>query len=395
MRNKSLVILAAVAVLALLFLSCSNDKLVSSPEEEYLTKAPSPPIDKAEVLIGINSTAAADAIMSAGGEILTRYEHFPVVYAWVPKTSLVLLEKNPGIAYVEPNIEYEHLVQTLDWGVDRIDAEYVADSSSYTGAGIDVAIIDSGGDQDHPDLTWAGGRNFYGYNINAWDDRYGHGTHVAGIISADNNTIGVVGVAPSADVWALRVGNSSLYLNAILSALSWCIDTQSDGDPDNDIKIISMSWGSTSNSTSIASALQTCYNDGMLLVAAAGNTGTQTVLYPAALSYVMAISASTSSDLKASFSSYGSAIELIAPGAYIYSTYRYGGYATMSGTSMACPMVSGTAALAWEANPTYTNAQIRSLLQNTAEDIGLSSYYMGYGLVDAENATLGTTYGDN
>ena len=88
----------------------------------------------------------------------------------------------------------------------------------------------------------------------------------------------------------------------------------------------------------------------------------------------MAISASTSTDAFASFSNYGPEIELIAPGYSILSTYKRGGYATMSGTSMASPMVVGTAALAWQAHPNYTNVQMRALLNGTAEDIGLSAY---------------------
>ncbi len=266
-------------------------------------------------------------------------------------------------------------------------------NSTYTGAGIDVAILDSGGDKDHPDLTWAGGYAFIGKSPDDWDDKDGHGTHCAGIISADNNTIDVVGVAPGADIWALKVGRTDPYLSLIRETADWCIETHYDSDPDNDILIMSMSYGG-GYSAAEDQAMQDCYDEGILLVAAAGNSG-GAVEYPAALSSVMAISASTSSDAFAWYSCYGSQIELIAPGSDIYSTYKAGGYTTLSGTSMSCPMVVGAAALAWEAHSSYSNTQVRNLLKNTAQDIGSSSDRQGSGLVDAEKATLGTTNGDN
>lgn len=386
MKNKLLLVLAGLSILLFALFSCSKDMpTTNEPVDEYAKNQATEP-GHVNVLIGYEGAKATDAITAVEGKVKHEYRNFSIVFASIPEDAISTLASKSGIRYVEKDIVRHYYTQTLDWGVDRIDAEYVHDSSSYTGDGVDVAIIDSGGDQDHPDLTWAGGYNFYGADTTDWDDDDGHGTHCAGIISADDNTIGVEGVAPEADVWALRVGASDPYLSLILEAADWCID--------NDIKVISMSYGG-SYSSAEDDAMEDCYDAGILLVAAAGNSYGDSVGYPAALSTVMAISASNSSDGFAYYSSQGSEVELIAPGSSIYSTYPGGTYTTMSGTSMACPMVAGVAALAWEANSGYTNTQIRSLLQSTAEDIGLSSSQQGYGLVDAENATLGTTYGDD
>ncbi len=393
MRNKLLLLLAGLAVLMMVF-SCSKDMPTDTESNnDYIMKHAVEP-GQVNVLIGIEEKGATSSIAAVNGKVKHQYKHFPIVFASIPQDAVSTLTSKPGIKFVEENMIRRFNVQTLDWGVDRIDAEYVHDNSAYTGDGIDVAIIDSGGDQDHPDLTWAGGYNFYTADTTAWDDASGHGTHCAGIIGADDNAIGVVGVAPEADLWALRVGYSDPYLNYILEAADWCIDTHYDADPYNNIKVISMSYGG-GYSYAEDVAMEDCYDEGILLVAAAGNGYGSAVDYPAALTSVMAISASTSSDDIADYSDYGNEIELIAPGSSIYSTYAGNTYATLSGTSMACPMVAGSAALAWEAHSGYTNVQIRTLLHNTAEDISLPATQQGYGLVDAENATLGTTNGDD
>jgi subtilisin family serine protease len=216
---------------------------------------------------------------------------------------------------------------------------------------------------------------------------------VAGIISADDNSIGVVGVAPNCNIYAVQVGNRRLLVTDIVEGIDWVIATHNDGDPNNDIQVINMSFGG-GQSTSEKIALQAAYDAGILLIAAAGNNG-GAVSHPAAYSFVMAISASTSGDVMAGYSNFGSEIEIIAPGSSIYSTSKGGGYATMSGTSMASPMAVGVAALAWSAHPSYSSSQIRNLLKNSAEDIGLSASRQGSGLADAEKAAMGTTNGNN
>ncbi len=390
--RKAFFLILSSALLLFFAWGCSQNQTPTSNSPEALAKVTDSGFK--DVLIGYSGTLPGNSIKAAGGSIKREYKHFPIVFASLPIGAINGMKNNPNILYVEENLTRTFVAQTLDWGVDRVDADYVAGSSGYDGTGIDVAVLDSGGDMDHPDLTWAGGHSVVNSDPNDWEDKNGHGTHCAGIISADNNTTGVVGVAPNCDIWAVQVSRTSMIsVSDIIAGLDWIVGTHYDADPNNDIRIISMSFGGP-ESDAETTALLAAYNEDILLVAAAGNAS-GAVEYPGAHSFVMAISASTYTDAIASYSNYGPEIELIAPGSSIYSTYKNGKYRTLSGTSMACPMVAGAAALAWSAHPGYTRDQIRDLLHNTAENIGLSAYQQGYGLVDAENATLGTTNGDD
>ena len=213
-----------------------------------------------------------------------------------------------------------------------------------------------------------------------WDDDNGHGTHVAGTIAAVDNTVGVVGVAPQASLLAAKVLNrqGSGYLSDVIAGIDYCVQ--------NGAKVVSMSLGSSSDVQALHNAVDAAYADGVLLVAAAGNDYGGAVSYPAAYDSVVAVSATDSNNNLASFSNVGPEVELAAPGVSILSTYKDGGYATLSGTSMATPHVSGVAALAIQANPLMSNVEVRALLQNTADDLGAvgKDNLFGYGLVDAE-----------
>ena len=225
-------------------------------------------------------------------------------------------------------------------------------------------------------------------------DDNGHGTHCAGIIAAVDNDIGVIGVAPEANLYSLKMLDStgSGYSSDLIAAIEWAIQTHEDADSANDIQIISMSLGSDSGVTALETACSQAYAHGILLVAAAGNDGNiggigDTVDYPGAYNSVIAVAATDSTDKRASFSSTGPAVELAAPGVNIYSTYQ-GGYASLSGTSMACPHVVGTAALVLAANPSFTNDNIRDRLAQTATDLGTfgRDNLYGFGIVNAETA---------
>ncbi len=391
MRKALSLTLAAAAVLFVVW-GCSQDNTPVSPANGAM--ALSAGSGNSEVLIGYTGELPGNAIKASGGSIIREYKHIPVVFASLPTGAVNAMKNRPNVLFVEPDLTRTFDAQTLDWGVNRVDAEYVHNNSSYDGDNIDVAVLDTGGDMDHPDLTWAGGYSVVNSNPADWEDKNGHGTHCAGIISANNNTIGVVGVAPNCDIWAVQISKTSLIsVSAIIAGIDWCIGTHEDSDPNNDIRVMSMSFSGPSSDAELL-ALQEAYDNDILMFAAAGNSG-GAVEYPAAHSIVVAVSASTSTDAIASYSCFGPEIEVIAPGSSILSTYKSGKYKTLSGTSMACPMAAGTAVLAWSAHPAYTRDQIRTLLHNTAEDIGLSTYQQGYGLVDAENAALGTTNGND
>ncbi|MGA1848192.1 MAG: S8 family peptidase [Thermoplasmatota archaeon] len=272
--------------------------------------------------------------------------------------------------------------QKLPWGVDRIDAELV----SFTGKEIKVAVLDTGIDSDHPDLNVAGGINFIqsGRTVDPskWDDDNGHGTHVAGTIGALDNDIGVVGVAPGVSLYAVKVldRRGSGSLTGVINGIKWAAD--------NGMDIISMSLSTDYDYQELEDACDYAFNMGVVIVAAAGNDGSS-VDYPAAYSSVIAVSATTSSDSLAYFSNRGNQIELSAPGVNIESTWIDGGYNTISGTSMACPHVSGVAALVLEWDGTLSPSGVRNSLrdaENLGDDSGWDNFF-GYGLVDAQAAT--------
>lgn len=323
-------------------------------------------------------------VRQAGGAVHCTFDPVPAVAAELLPEAIEKLRGRPEIESIEEDVVLYAIGQTKPWGVDRIDAD-LAWPAGNTGKGVRVVILDTGIDYDHPDLKPAGGVNFAGTsrdgNTNPyyWNDNYGHGTHVAGIVAARNNTVGVVGVAPDASLWAIKVlsDDGSGYTSDIIQGLDWCVA--------HGMRVASMSLGGGGTS-SLKYACDRAYARGVLLVAAAGNSG-GAVNYPAAYSSVLAISATDSRNTLASWSCYGPQIDLAAPGVSILSTYKNGTYATMSGTSMACPHATGAAALAWASGLT-SNTAVRSRLLNTAEDLGLAGFdsKYGYGLVDAQRA---------
>jgi hypothetical protein len=304
----------------------------------------------------------ASVVEAVGGIVHQAFVLIPVVSAWVPAEGIAALAGRPDV-----------------W------------PGGNTGAGVDVAIIDTGIDGQHPDLAVVDGINFAGppdkegsTDPADWNDGFGHGTHCAGIVAALNNDIGVVGVAPGARLHAVKVlDDSGLgYTSDVIQGLEWSAT--------NHMQVASMSLGGGS-STSLQQACDAAFAAGVLLVAAAGNSGGP-VSFPAGYSSVMAVSATDSKDQLAYFSNFGPEIELGAPGVDIYSTYKGGTYTTLSGTSMACPHVTGTAALVWAAGAA-SNTAVRDILTGAAEDLPPTGWdpSFGFGLVDAQKAAgIGT-----
>lgn len=280
--------------------------------------------------------------------------------------------------------------QVLPWGIDRIDAEWAWSTS--LGAGIAVAVVDTGIDGDHPDLAAniAGGINFVSKpawkpaDPARWDDDNGHGSHVAGTIAALDNDIGVVGVAPAADLYAVKVldKTGSGYISHIIAGLEWCIA--------NDIDIANMSLGTDADVQSFHDACDLAAAAGITLVAAAGNDGSD-VDYPGAYGSVIAVAATDDSDSIPWWSSRGSAVSIAAPGVNIYSTWPGDGYNTIEGTSMAAPHVTGTLALALSVAASMDVCATADDLPPPGTDTD-----SGCGLVDAAEAVTGiTNYGDD
>jgi len=268
--------------------------------------------------------------------------------------------------------------QPVPWGVERINADDAWVMAS--GSAVKVAILDSGIDIDHPDLddNLAGCINFI-YSWRNCNDDNGHGTHVAGIIAAENNSFGVVGVAPQARIYALKVldRRGSGYLSDIIEALDWAIANKMD--------VINMSLGTSTNVVSFQEAIERAAAAGIVQVAAAGNSGPaeNTVNYPARYSEVIAVAATDLQNNVPSWSSRGPEITIAAPGQSIYSTYLRGKYKTLSGTSMSAPHVAGVVALRLEDHPNASSPEIGAVLKDNATSLPFSAELIGAGLVDA------------
>jgi hypothetical protein len=347
------------------------------------------------------------------------------------------LKADPDVEFAEP----DHLVsvratpndpyffssgtwgQSYDdlWGIKKIGAPAAWDTS--TGAGVTVAVVDTGLDYTHPDIVgnvWTNTResagngldddgNGYVDDTRGWDfigsdylnptqsndpiDHQGHGTHVAGTIAATgNNGIGVIGVAWQAQVMPVKglddqgIGLDSTLGPAILYAAN------------NGADVISNSWAGTGTSQTIAEAVDYAYNLGVVVVAAAGNNSDDAMnYYPANLSEVITVAASDPYDSIAYFSNWGTKIDIAAPGVDILSLRAAGTflgspvddyYTRADGTSMATPHVSGLAALILSQHPNYINEDVRQAVRASASDLGVAGFdqTFGYGRIDATAA---------
>ncbi len=367
------------------------------------------PEDVVPVNIGYEDDRGLDAAVQAASNVARTFDFNALTVElpkqMVSKRNLSTLSNQRGIRYVERDQRMHALGQSTPWGVDRIDAD-VAHSNGKTGAGADIAIIDTGIDSTHPDLqaNLGRGRSFsYGIgnilsnqeqsrlqsrraSINfdlypEWQDDNGHGTHCAGVANAVDNSRGVVGVSTQATLHPVKV------LTALGAGSTSDIAAGIEYTAKQGWDVASLSLGGASSNL-MRDACEYAHNQGVLLVAAAGNSGpcTNCVGYPAAYPTTLAISATTQSDSLASFSSTGPEIDLAAPGKNIRSTYPtyFGNYSKLSGTSMAAPHVSGAAAQLMATG--LSHEETSQQLIDTAEDIGLSATESGAGLLDVAAA---------
>jgi subtilisin family serine protease len=269
--------------------------------------------------------------------------------------------------------------QEVPWGIKRVNAEKAW--SVTRGEGVKVCVIDTGIDMTHPDLAAnvKGGWNAISNSANFKDDN-GHGSHVSGTIAAIDNDFGVIGVAPKASLYGVKVldaGGSGTF-DDVMAGMQWAID--------NKMQVASMSLGADTGNDSLKEVVAAMAKSGVVLIAAAGNSGPNpnTVGYPAGYPGAIAIAAMTAADKVASFSSRGPQVALIAPGVGVNSTYKDGGYHTASGTSMATPHVSGLAALAIAAKGLSGYEAVRAALIKAATPIaGASKPEQGAGAIDA------------
>ena len=333
--------------------------------------------------------------------------------------------RNSRVEYVEPNYIASALVNDTEferqWGLNNAgqptcnnvgdicvegtpDADVDAPEAWDITAGspeVKIAILDSGIDQGHPDLMDKIVANIEFTDSETSDDLYGHGTHVAGIAAADtNNGIGVAGIGYDSTLMNVKVLGDTGYgaYSWIAEGITWAADNGAD--------VINLSLGGSRRSRTLKAAVDYAWNQGVVIVAAAGNSANSSKTYPGYYDKCIAVAATNNNDVKASFSSYGSWVDVAAPGENIYSTFpnhsfyletahdRSRNYDFGSGTSMSTPFVAGIAALVLAENPTLSNQDIRNRIEQTADTVTGTGSYWTWGRVNACNAVGGNCSGE-
>jgi subtilisin family serine protease/plastocyanin len=401
-----LVSLVAI-VIAVFFVFQPGSVLVSAVDQFHDSS-------KDRLIIAFSSASTADAI----GELAASYGATAEISAqaglayWKNWDNGILntIKAIQGVTGVERErhsaISFtpdDPLYSLSQWGVKRINADTAWDFTLGT-HNVTVAVLDTGIDYTHDDISqnmWKDGSGHYGYdfwnddadpmddNINGYESgvwmpyvNIFHGTHVAGVVGADiNNAIGIAGTA-QCKLMAVKVMNDSGEGTdaTVAQGMIWAVD--------HGAQIITMSLGVDSQTLALTNAVHYASAHGVVLVAAAGNEGLSSISYPAAYPEVIAVGASDKLDHRASFSNYGSNLEVMAPGVQIWSAKPGDAYQELSGTSTATPFVAGVTALMLSINPALTAAQIRTVLNETADDLGTTGWDMltGWGMVDAHAA---------
>ncbi len=277
-------------------------------------------------------------------------------------------------------------------GVSKINSK-VAHDKNITGKGVKIAILDSGINYNHQDLkdNYSGGHNFImdANSSDPYDDGWNtHGTHMAGIIAAKNNGVGVVGVAPSASIYAVKVldYNGFGMVSDVIAGIEWAVSN------DMDIANISISG---IDSDVLEATCDAAQDEGLLIIASAGNSYGESALFPASYDSVVAVGSVDAENKLGFFSPIDTAVEIVAPGLDILSTSKDNGYDIMSGTSQSTAFVSGVAALIISSgvrdineDGEINNLDVREKLQISALDLGEIGRddKFGYGLVDANSS---------
>jgi len=323
------------------------------------------------------------------GNIINKFENTDSVLMETKRDLLETILNLSSVRFIEPDyptglikpekMDMESKGTNRDWNMKLIGAPYAWDKG-VTGKGSKVGIIDTGIDYNHHCLkdNYKGGYNFVDNTKDPFDDN-GHGTHCSGITASHGSSEeNLMGVAPGADLYGLKVLSASGggRTSAIVAAIDWGVS--------NGINVLSMSLGSRFPSTAMHEALAAAHQRGLILVAAAGNEMIGPS-FPAFYGEVVSVAAVDQNKKPAIFTNRDPGVDIAAPGVKVYSTIPGGKFDAYSGTSMACPHVSGVFACVLEAR-SMNNTEAENLLYDSAEDIKRHSFETGRGLVRVDNA---------
>lgn len=366
-----------------------------------------------EVIIKLRPSYSAEERLKfhrdIGGDVVSRVENLTVDILRFPGMEVSrLVERlklDPRVEYAEPNYKAYALEMTndpalaanLQWGLLKIGAAGSSESAwniSHGNSNVKVTVLDTGISQNHEDLNGKIAANKNCTDSKTADDLYGHGTHVAGIIAANtNNGLGVAGTGYNISlINAKALGDDgSGYYSWLANCLVWAAD--------NGAKVINMSLGGSSDSQLLRDAINYAASKGVVLVAAAGNSNSSSPSYPAYYSQVLSVAATDSDDNKASFSNYGSWVDVAAPGVGIYSTlplsanaFKQTSYGYGSGTSMATPFAAGLAGLILSTG-NFGNDAVVKLIEENADRINGTGTYWIWGRINAYSSLLSATNG--
>ncbi|MGA9351891.1 MAG: S8 family serine peptidase [Anaerolineae bacterium] len=387
---------------------------------------------------GVPQASVQSLLLSEDVEVLDEMENLGLMLLSVPKgqelEKIEELKRNPLVEYAEPNyavqvantiaVEPHYSLRAPDvipndpsypsqWNLVNIEAPAAWDITTGSDRVI-IAFVDSGVDLDHPELKdkiWTNpgeipgngiddDGNGYVDDVHGWDfvnwrgepqDDYWHGTFVSSIAAAvTNNSNGIAGVSWGAEIMPIKVIDNQGR------SYHWHTAGGIEYAANNRAKIINLSWTLTSSDypQPLQAAVNYAYSKGALVVAAAGDSFTRTIEYPAALDHVVSVAATNRDDGHSDFSTYNDKVDIAAPGRDILGLCLGDVYCKFSSTHSAAPHVSGLAALIWSVNPTLTNDEVENIIESTAVDLGESGWdeKFGHGRIDARAAVMATTH---
>ena len=335
-----------------------------------------------------------------GGRVIDVIPELDVHVVQIPENrvrqKLRAYQREPWIEYAEPDYVARAFFEPSDpgfenqWGPIKIQAPEAWDLTEGSSE-VRIAICDTGIDQNHEDLTGkiVANKNFT--SSRSVDDKFGHGTHVAGIAAAvTDNGRGIAGVGFNSRLMNVKVlgDDGSGYYSWVVKGITWAAN--------NGAKVINLSLGGAVGSGTLLSAINYAWGKGCVIVTAAGNDGSGNPSYPAYYDNCIAVAATDSTDGKASFSNHGFWVDVAAPGVDIYSTlpnhkHQLGqrNYGILSGTSMAAPHVAGVAALVWSTEYGTDNETVRDRIESTTKKAGTMFSNYNIGRVNAYRAVGG------